>query len=83
MALSILSRYLMLPAGSLDGSEQGTRGSGSSDEEHHRTVRGREAQQMMQRLRDSRAGRSMSAPNPATMFTQGTRTSPTSGLLDS
>lgn len=35
---------------------------------------------MVQRLRDSRSGRSMSAPNAATLFTQGTHTTPTSGL---
>lgn len=43
-------------------------------------MRGREAQQMVQRLRDSRSGRSMSAPNTVTMFTQGAHTNPASGL---
>ena len=52
-------------AESAHGSEEESQGSAGEDEAHHRTVRGREAQQIVHRLKHSYLHRSMSAPDAA------------------
>ena len=52
-------------AGSANSSDEDIQGSQGEEEAHHRTVRGREAQQIVQRLKNSYLHRSMSAPDAA------------------
>ena len=52
-------------AGSARSSNEESESSGAEDEAHHRTVRGREAQQIVQRLKSSYIHCSMSAPDAA------------------
>ncbi len=51
--------------GSANSSDEESQGSDNEEEAHHRTVRGREAQQIVQRLKNSYLHRSMSAPDAA------------------
>lgn len=67
-------------AGGARSSSEDSEGSEAEDEAHHRTVRGREAQQIVQQLRSSYLHRSMSAPDAA--LTTGPSTLlPDAGLL--
>ncbi len=67
----MILNYLCTHAGSASSSDEESQGSGGEHEAHHRTVRGREAQQIVQRLKSSYLNRSMSAPNAAAISQAG------------
>jgi len=67
----MILNYLRTHAGSASSSDEESQGSGGEHEAHHRTVRGREAQQIVQRLKSSYLNRSMSAPNAAAISPAG------------